>query len=164
MIKVLLILNHVQAGLASNENSDLQPTGKAEILGPGKMMKPFLDRMNGAIIATLYCGDIYYKNNKEVAEKKFLSMIKKLNPDVVVCGPAFHYENFGRMACGIATEVKTQLNINSLAVLSHESKILKDYDGKVNIFKSPKKDEFIMSKFIKEVCEKAIELGKEKNN
>ena len=102
MSKVLLILNHVQAGMGSDENADLPPAGKKSIIGPGKMMEPYFKNMDMNIMATLYCGDLYYKKNEEEVKKKFLAMAKKLNPDVVICGPALHYPNFGEMAGGIS--------------------------------------------------------------
>ena len=60
MKKVLLILNHVQAGMGSDENAHIPPAGKKTAIGPGKMMEPFLTNLGGEIIATLYCGDLYF--------------------------------------------------------------------------------------------------------
>lgn len=36
MKKIILILNHVTAGMGSDENAQLPPSGKKAALGPGK--------------------------------------------------------------------------------------------------------------------------------
>ena len=50
MKKVLLILNHVQAGMGSDENAHIPPAGKKTAIGPGKMMEPFLTNLGGEIV------------------------------------------------------------------------------------------------------------------
>ena len=97
MSKVLMILDQIQAGAGGKEKSDLPPSGKSLPLGPGVMMEPFLNDLK--IVATLYCGDEYFINNSEEVSNKMCAMVKKLNPDVVICGPSFNFENFSKMSC-----------------------------------------------------------------
>lgn len=162
MIRILLVLNHVQAGLG-NESFDSPPCGKRDVLGPGKMMKSFLESIGGEIIATLYCGDVYYKSNTSASNKKFISMIKKLKPDVVICGPAFHYESFGYMASSIAKEINEKLNIPSFAVMSSDNLAVNDYKEEVIIVRTPNKGEDGLYEAIKNICNMAIKLGKKED-
>lgn len=163
MVKVLLVLNHVQAGMGSDENADLPPAGKKSIIGPGKMMEPYFKEMDGEIVATLYCGDLYYQNNEEEVKKKFVAMAKKLSPDVVVCGPALHYPNFGVMAGGLAEEINNKSDIPAFAAMSLENPATEKYKDKVIVVKTPKKGGVGLNQSIENICKMAVKLAKKEN-
>ncbi|MBY0753906.1 glycine/betaine/sarcosine/D-proline family reductase selenoprotein B [Clostridium sardiniense] len=163
MVKVLLVLNHVQAGMGSDENADLPPAGKKSIIGPGKMMEPYFKEMDGEIVATLYCGDLYYQNNEEEVKKKFVAMAKKLSPDVVVCGPALHYPNFGEMAGGLAEEINNKSDIPAFAAMSLENPATEKYKDKVIVVKTPKKGGVGLNQSIENICKMAVKLAKKEN-
>ncbi len=42
------------------------------------------------IVATIICGDSYFAENLEEAQKEILEMIKPFSPDLFVAGPAFN--------------------------------------------------------------------------
>lgn len=163
MVKVLLVLNHVQAGMGSDENADLPPAGKKSIIGPGKMMEPYFKEMDGEIVATLYCGDLYYQNNEEEVKKKFVAMAKKLSPDVVVCGPALHYPNFGEMAGGLAEEINNKSDIPAFAAMSLENPATEKYKDKVIVVKTPKKGGVGLNQSMENICKMAVKLAKKEN-
>lgn len=163
MVKVLLVLNHVQAGMGSDENADLPPAGKKSIIGPGKMMEPYFKEMGGEIVATLYCGDLYYQNNEEEVKKKFVAMAKKLSPDVVVCGPALHYPNFGEMAGGLAEEINNKSDIPAFAAMSLENPATEKYKDKVIVVKTPKKGGVGLNQSMENICNMAVKLAKKEN-
>ncbi len=163
MVKVLLVLNHVQAGMGSDENADLPPAGKKSIIGPGKMMEPYFKEMGGEIVATLYCGDLYYQNNEEEVKKKFVAMAKKLSPDVVVCGPALHYPNFGEMAGGLAEEINNKSDIPAFAAMSLENPATEKYKDKVIVVKTPKKGGVGLNQSMENICKMAVKLAKKEN-
>ncbi|GAA0070308.1 GrdB-related putative oxidoreductase [Clostridium sardiniense] len=163
MVKILLVLNHVQAGMGSDENADLPPAGKKSIIGPGKMMEPYFKEMDGEIVATLYCGDLYYQNNEEEVKKKFVAMAKKLSPDVVVCGPALHYPNFGEMSGGLAEEINNKSDIPAFAAMSLENPATEKYKDKVIVVKTPKKGGVGLNQSIENICKMAVKLAKKEN-
>lgn len=163
MVRVLLVLNHVQAGMGSDENADLPPAGKKSIIGPGKMMEPYFKEMDGEIVATLYCGDLYYQNNEEEVKKKFVAMAKKLSPDVVVCGPALHYPNFGEMAGGLAEEINNKSDISAFAAMSLENPATEKYKDKVIVVKTPKKGGIGLNQSMENICKMAVKLAKKEN-
>ena len=92
MSKILMILDQIQAGAGGKEKADLPPAGKSLPLGPGIMMEPFLNDLK--IIATLYCGDEYFINNSEEVSNKMCAMVKKLNPDIVICDQVLTLKTF----------------------------------------------------------------------
>ena len=47
-------------------------------------------------------------------------MSKKLNPDVVICGPCFNYGNYGKMAAKTAQTINELTNIPAFAIMSEE--------------------------------------------
>ena len=132
MSKVLMILDQIQAGAGGKEKSDLPPAGKSLPLGPGVMMEPFLNDLK--IVATLYCGDEYFINNSEEVSNKMCAMVKKLNPDVVICGPSFNFENFSKMSCILAKKIKEETNIEAFAAMSEEnSELINEYKNNLYI-------------------------------
>lgn len=163
MVKILVILNHLQAGMGSDENASLPPAGKKIVIGPGKMMEPYLKNLDGQIIATLYCGDVYYKENTDEVNKKFVAMAKKLSPDVVICGPAFHYENCGEMMAGLAEAINLNSDIPAFAAMSIENPATAKYKDKIHIVKTPKKGGTGLNESIENICEMAIKVGTKEN-
>lgn len=101
MKKIILILNHVTAGMGSDEQAQLPPGGKKTALGPGETLAPLFKEKKAEIIATLYCGDRYYSSHPEEVKQKFIGFAKKFGADAILCGPAMHYPNFGEMAGGL---------------------------------------------------------------
>lgn len=80
MKKIILILNHVTAGMGSDENAQLPPSGKKAALGPGRTLNPLFQEQDAQIVATLYCGDQYYHEHQEEVNKKFVGLLKNLPP------------------------------------------------------------------------------------
>ena len=149
--------------MGSDENAHIPPAGKKTAIGPGKMMEPFLTNLGGEIIATLYCGDLYYKDNEEEVKKKFVAMVKKLSPDVVVCGPALHYPNFGEMAGGLAEEINNNSGIPAFAAMSVENPGTEKYKDRVIVVKTPKKGGIGLNESIENICKMAIKLANNEN-
>ncbi|MDO5040172.1 glycine/sarcosine/betaine reductase selenoprotein B family protein [Clostridium sp.] len=156
MKRVVLVLNNAQVGLGNRENDDLAPAGRNDVIGPGKLFEPYLKKNGAEIIATLYCGDKYYLDNKIEAEDKFISMVEKLKADIVICGPALHYFNFGKMAIGIAEKINNIIKIPTFAVISSDNPVLQYFDDSEFIFITPNKKEINLDKFIKIICDEAM--------
>lgn len=138
MKKIILILNHVTAGMGSDENAQLPPSGKKSALGPGQTLNPLFQEQGAEIVATLYCGDQYYLGNSEEVNKKFIGFAKKFGADAVLCGPAMHYPNFGKMAAGL-TAAFNEYGIPAAAAMSAENPAVTDYHDRIPVIKMPKK-------------------------
>ena len=138
MKKVILVLNHVQAGMGSDENAHLAPGGKKTTMGPGQTLAPYFEENDAEIIATLYCGDQYYLENKEEVTKKFVGFAKKFEADAVLCGPAMQYPNFGEMAAQLAISFE-KYGIPAVAAMSIENPATEKYKQQLSIVEMPKK-------------------------
>ena len=100
----------------------------------------FPERIDGRVVACLYCGNGYYLENKEEVTRKLVAMVNKLQPDVVMCGPAFNYADYAGMAAHIATEINANTSVPAFAAMSVENEAtINEYKDKVMIVKTPKK-------------------------
>lgn len=136
--KIVLIMNHVQAGMGSDENAFLPPSGKKTVIGPGKILAPMFLEQNAEISATLFCGDQYYLSHPEEVNKKFVGFVKKFAADAVLCGPAMQYPNFGEM-CGKLTQCLQEYGIPAAAAMSIENPSTEKFKEIIPIIKMPKK-------------------------
>ncbi|MBO0474301.1 hypothetical protein IGL98_000730 [Enterococcus sp. DIV0840] len=138
MKRIIVVLNHVQAGMGSDENAHLTPGGKKSAMGPGQTLSPFFEENDAQIVATLYCGDQYYLENQEEMTKKFVGFAKKFEADAILCGPAMQYPNFGEMAAKLAISFN-QYGIPAIASMSVENPATEKYKKQIPIVKMPKK-------------------------
>lgn len=138
MKKIILVLNHTQAGMGSGENAKLKPAGKKGAIGPGRTLAPLFLNYESEIVATLYCGDEYFLENQEEVTKKFLAISKKFGAEGVLCGPAMQYDQFGEMAAQLAIAFN-DYGIPAAAAMSKENNAVEKYKDAVPIIKMPKK-------------------------
>ena len=158
MSKILMILDQIQAGAGGKEKADLPPAGKSLPLGPGVMMEPFLG--DSKIVATLYCGDEFFMKNSVEVSNKMCAMVKKLSPDVVICGPSFNYENFSEMSCILSKKINEETNIPSFVAMSQENEgLIEKYKNDLHIVKTPKKGGIGLNDSLKNICKLAKALS-----
>ena len=138
MKKIALILNHVQAGMGSDENAMLPPSGKKSALGPGEILKPMFKSHDVDLVATLFCGDQYYLSHAEEVEKNFIGFAQKFEIDAVLCGPAMQYPNFGEMSARLAKAFEVN-GIPSVASMSIENPATEIFKNEITLVKMPKK-------------------------
>lgn len=151
MAKIVMIFDQIQAGAGGKEKSNIPPAGKSSALGPGVMMEPFLGDLK--IAATLFCGDEFFMDNKDVVSDKMVAMVKKLNPDVVVCGPSFNFENFSRMSAILTSKINSETDIPAFAAMSEENiDTINQYKDSIYIVKTPKKGGIGLNDSLKNIC------------
>lgn len=152
-MKVLMIFDQTQAGLGGKENPNLPLGGKTMAIGSASMLEPALKETQGKIVATLYCGDGFFKDNEEEVTKKMAAMVKKINPDVVICGPAFNYAGYARMCAVLAKEIPALTGIPAIAAMSKENEeTIEKYKDTVNIINMPKKGGTGLSESLRSIC------------
>lgn len=101
-IKVVHYINQFFAGIGGEEKADYKPEMRDGAVGPGMALNAkFGDEAE--IIATIICGDSYFNENIEEAKKTIIDMVKQLNPDLFIAGPAFNAGRYG-VACGTITD------------------------------------------------------------
>ena len=82
-----MIYDQVQAGQGTKDDRMVPLNATKEVIGPAVMMKPYLKEMDAKVIATLIAGTGTYEANSDEVGRKMCAMVKKLNADVVICGP-----------------------------------------------------------------------------
>lgn len=152
-MKVVMIFDQIQSGAGTKDDKNVPLAGKKEALGPAVMMQPMLKEIDAHVIACLYCGTGTYENNKEEVSRKICAMVQKLKPDVVMCGPAFNYLDFGAMSAKIAYDISIKTNIQVLAAMSEENEeTIQAYKDKISIVKTPKKGGFGLNDALRNMC------------
>jgi len=118
--KVVHYINQFFAGIGGEEKADVRPEIRDGVVGPGMALQGALgDTVE--IVATIICGDSYFNENVEEAQKEILAMIEKHSPDLFIAGPAFNAGRYGT-ACGtIAKAVQNKLGIKVLTAMYIEN-------------------------------------------
>lgn len=119
-IKVIHYINQFFAGIGGEEKANIPPELKNGIVGPGMALKASLGE-DYEIIATIICGDSYFNENVDIATKEILDMIKDLNADLFVAGPAFNAGRYGTACGSICKSVQETFNIPVITGMYEEN-------------------------------------------
>lgn len=123
------------------------------------MIEPHLKKVDGHVIACLYCGDKFFKDNEEETIHKMVAMVKKLNPDVVICGPSYNYAGYAYMCGVLGKELASNTNIPVVAAMSKENEdTIFKYKDLINIVKMPKKGGIGLNESIGNICKLARKM------
>lgn len=119
-IKVLHYINQFYAGIGGEEKADYKPELREGTVGPGTAFTAaYGDKAE--ITHTIICGDSYFGENMEEAKKVILDMVRQINPDLFIAGPAFNAGRYG-VACGtISAAVMEELKIPVLTGMYKEN-------------------------------------------
>lgn len=119
-IKVLHYINQFYAGIGGEEFADHKPELREGVVGPGQALTAaFKDQAE--ITHTIVCGDTYFNENLEQAKEEIRKMIKTVNPDMLIAGPAFNAGRYG-VACGTVCELAaTEFNLPVLTGMYKEN-------------------------------------------
>ncbi len=152
-MKVLMIYDQIQAGVGTKDDKMVPLAGKKEAVGPAVMMEPFLKAVNGQVVACLYCGNGTYLENPEEVSRKLCAMVKKMNPDIVMCGPSFNFVDYSAMAAKVAYDIIETTQIPAIAAMSEENTdIIATYKDKINIVVTPKKGGTGLNDALRNMC------------
>lgn len=109
-IKVVHYINQFFAGIGGEEKADIKPEVRDGAVGPGNALKAAF-KGEADIVKTIICGDSYFGENIEEAKKEILAIVKDINPDLFVAGPAFNAGRYGVAAATITDAVQNELGI-----------------------------------------------------
>lgn len=140
-MKVIVILDQIQAGLGGKERADTPLGGQRIAMGAADTLEKNLKKVKGDIIGTFYCGTDYYRDNVDVVKRKFGKMAEKMGADVVVFGPTYDYPEFSAMACELALAIQTDTSIPVLVASAIEKNeaLIPQFQDQLLIVKTPKK-------------------------
>lgn len=160
MIRIVQFLNQVQAGLGGDEQMDIKPQSQNGTVGMGMLLKTISMKNGGDIVGTVTCGDNYFLENREKATEEILAMIKKFNPDVVICGPALNYKRYGE-CCGYLTlSIMDKLNIPAFAAMAKDSTGTEIFRKKIHIIETPNRGGIGLNNSLRKISSFAIKLAK----
>lgn len=118
--KVVHYINQFFAGIGGEEKANIPPEMRDGVVGPGMALAEAVkDDME--IVATIICGDSYYAENMETAEKAILDMVKSKAPDMFIAGPAFNAGRYGTACGAICKAVEENLGIPVLTGMYNEN-------------------------------------------
>ncbi|BFL24470.1 GrdB-related putative oxidoreductase [Mediterraneibacter gnavus] len=160
MIRIIMIYDQVQAGQGTKDDRMVPLNATKEVIGPAVMMKQYLKEMDAKVIATLIAGTGTYEANSDEVGRKMCAMVKKLNADVVICGPSFNYHDYSAMCAEIADRIQQDTKIPAFAAMADENAdVIDHYKDKITIVKTPKKGEGGLNEALKNICRTAKELA-----
>jgi selenoprotein B, glycine/betaine/sarcosine/D-proline reductase family len=120
MIKVVHFINQFFAGIGSEEAADT-PIGFLEApKGPGVILEKAMQG-KGTIVGTLYAGDNFANEKQDLFLEEAVKYIKKMQPDVIVAGPAFNSGRYGLACVNLLKAVKAQLGIPGVTGLGPDN-------------------------------------------
>lgn len=152
-MKIVMIFDQIQSGLGTKDDRMVPLTGKKEAVGPAVMMQPFLKEIDGHVMACLCCGNGTYLENPQEVSRKLCAMVKKLQPDVVICGPAFNYADYASMCAKVAADINSTTQSRAFAAMSQEnSDVIAQYKDQVMIVETPKKGGMGLNDSLKNIC------------
>lgn len=139
-MKVVLIFDQGLAGAGGKSNPNVGLNAVKGGIGSALMMESHFAKIGANVVATLYCGNEFFLNNQEEVVTKMTAMVKKLNPDYVVCGPCFNFPDYAKMAAMVSASILEKTDIQSCAMMSVENgSTIEEYKDKTPIVKMPKK-------------------------
>ncbi len=152
-MKVILIFDQGLAGAGGKTNPNVGLTAKKGGIGFASSLQPHFNKIDAQVVATLYCGNEYFLANEQEVVTKMTAMVKKLNPDFVLCGPCFQYADYGKMAAEISASILTHTSVQSCAMMSKEvSDVIAEYKDKTPIVVMPKKGGTGLNDSIANLC------------
>lgn len=118
--RIVHYLNQFFGGIGGEDKAGAPPLLKKGPIGPGNFLQKALGD-SAEIAATVICGDNYFAENQEKACQELLDLVKQLNPDGFIAGPAFNAGRYG-LACGkVCEEVSKQLKIAAVSGMYPEN-------------------------------------------
>ena len=139
-MKVILIFDQGLAGAGGKVNPNVGLTAVKGGIGSALMMESHFAKINANVVATLYCGNEFFLNNQDEVVTKFTAMVKKLNPDYVVCGPCFNFPDYAKMAAMVSANILEKTDVKSCAMMSKENAdTIEQYKDKTPIVIMPKR-------------------------
>ena len=140
-MKVIVFLDQIQSGLGGKEKADTELGGKKLPMGAADTIDKNLKKKDSEVMATFFCGTEYYEKNRDEVNGKITRMCKKMQPDVLLVGPAYDYTDFSKMACSVGLAVQNDSDIPVVAMIAEEKNAdtIAEFKNKLNIIHMPKK-------------------------
>ena len=164
MLKIIMIYDQIQAGAGTKDDKMVPLALKKEAVGPAVMMEPFLKEIDAKVVACLYCGNGFYRENHDEVVRKLTAMVNKIHPDAVMCGPCFNYADYADMAANVALSINENTDVPAIAAMSEENEeVISQFKDRILIVKTPKKGGIGLNDALRSMCKtvRALADGKD---
>jgi glycine reductase complex component B subunit gamma len=136
MKRVVFYANQFFGQIGGEEQTNLPPLMKEAAVGPAVEIQKEL--REAVIVATILCGDNYYVQHMDEARTTIMNMLERLQPDLVIAGPAFNAGRLG-IACGdVCASVAEKFHIPALTGMYLENPAVELYRHRTIIIKTGK--------------------------
>lgn len=133
MKKVVHYINQFFAGVGGEDQADFEPVILEELAPQSKLLNSKLD--GAEVVATVVCGDNYFGENIDVAKERIVNLLKDIDFDIFVAGPAFRAGRYG-VACGGACEaVKEAYGVSIYTSMNEENPGVDMWKKSMYVFK-----------------------------
>lgn len=119
-VKVVHYINQFFAGVGGEEKAHIEPELRKELPPISQQLQEQLGE-GFEIVGTVVCGDSYFNENLEKVQITLLEMIKGLEPQLFIAGPAFNAGRYGVAAGTVTKLVQDKLGIPSVTAMYIEN-------------------------------------------
>lgn len=74
-MKIIMVLNQIQAGVGTKDDTHFPLTATQNQVGPGNMMKPMMAKYDEQLFATIYCEQDFTRRIKQLQHGKLLAWL-----------------------------------------------------------------------------------------
>lgn len=153
MIKIVTIYDQIQSGMGTKDDKMLPLGGKNVPIGPSVVMERYLKENESQVVACLYCGTGTYESDKKRVSEKLCTMVKKLQPDAVICGPSFNYKEYSVMCAEIGADILQTTGIPVVVAMSEDNgEVIEEYQNFLPMVRCPKKGEPGLNQTLENIC------------
>ena len=96
--RVVYYLNQFFGQIGGEDKAGIEPQLVEGGVGPAMAFEKLI-KDEGEVVGTVICGDNYFNEKTDTAMATIGQMIKDMNPDIVVTGPAFNAGRYGHRRC-----------------------------------------------------------------
>lgn len=134
-MRIVLYLNQFFGQLGGEEAADAPPRLVTEVVGPGRALASLLHE-GETHVGTLICGDSYFADHTDQAAETCLTLLRELQPSLLLAGPAFNAGRYG-VACGeLCKRAAAQLGIPVVTGMFEENPGVELYRRDVTIVRT----------------------------
>ncbi|BBM35913.1 betaine reductase complex component B subunit gamma [Pseudoleptotrichia goodfellowii] len=167
MKKAIHYINQFFGGIGGEDKADFKPELKEGVVGPGMALNSLMKEVQ--ITHTIICGDNYMGSNKDEAISEIMNLIKDLDFDFFIAGPAFQAGRYG-VACGnICKAIKDKYHIPVVTSMNVENPGVEMFKKEMPVFEgghsaaATKNDAELMAKYIDKIAKNETLGGAEEN-
>ncbi len=118
-LRVVYFVNQFFGGVGGEEKANTPVEVRKGPIGPARLFQQLLGD-DGAIEATIICGDNYFNEQREQALADVTAAWTDYRPDLIVAGPAFDAGRYG-IACGAVCVAAQQSGIPAVTAMHPEN-------------------------------------------